>query len=75
MILRVDAAMLARPDVREEGYERISLSHEHIHMDPCSADETSSIYTYIIRHPAFPSPDFPITARYRALCQERQETL
>ncbi len=76
MVLWVDDAMLAKLDVREEGYERIRVSPHHIQMDAASHDHDHSadVYTYVIRQPAPPTPAFPVTARYRALCSERQET-
>ena len=81
MVLRVDAATLARLDVREQGYDRITLAPAHVQLEgpghgaaALEKEDGAVIYTYAVRRPQAPCAAFPVTDRYRALCKKREET-
>ena len=78
MVLDVDGRTLARLDVREQGYERITLAPAHVRLEGrgrgALEDTGEIVYTYAVRHPRAPCAAFPVTDRYRALCRQREET-
>lgn len=74
MVLWVDAPTLARLDVREEGYDRITLAPAHVRLDNNTIEMDDVLHAYAVRQPQAPCAAFPVTARYRALCRRREET-
>jgi gamma-glutamylcyclotransferase (GGCT)/AIG2-like uncharacterized protein YtfP len=65
MLLDVDDADFDALDAREAGYTRATLPP---HAAPTAA-AGAPVQTYLVMRKEHPTSDFPITARYRRLCE------
>ena len=75
MVLWVTEADLRRLDAREEGYTRVKVPRARVILEDARAGPgDNDVFTYSVDVPMKPCPEFPITARYLALCSQRIES-